>query len=124
MQEVVTGERPRFSISGWYHKDAPQEGSAHASLQQLQMKAGEDQIQGHTDFEGEEGNEAEGDEGRERIAETGRNPKKGELMEMCSALSLLPLPPFKPLLHPSPDPTHIHTLHLPPSLPLRRLHCW
>jgi hypothetical protein len=31
----------------------PQEGSAHASLQQLQMKAGEDQIQGHTDFEGE-----------------------------------------------------------------------
>jgi hypothetical protein len=51
-QEVVSGEKPRFSISGWYHKDVPQEGSAHASLQQLQMKAGEDQIQGHTDFEG------------------------------------------------------------------------
>lgn len=48
----MSGERPRFSISGWYHKDVLQEGSAHASLQQLQMKAGEDQIQEHTDFEG------------------------------------------------------------------------
>jgi Rps23 Pro-64 3,4-dihydroxylase Tpa1-like proline 4-hydroxylase len=52
-QEVVSADKPRFSISGWYHRDVPQEGSAHASLQQLQMKAGEDQIQGHTDFEGE-----------------------------------------------------------------------
>jgi opacity protein-like surface antigen len=53
LQEVVTGDKPRFSISGWYHKSAPQQGSEHASLQQLQMKAGEDQIQQHTEFEGE-----------------------------------------------------------------------
>lgn len=55
LQEVVSPDKPRFSISGWYHRDVPQEGSAHASLQQLQMKAGEDNIQAHDDFEGEGG---------------------------------------------------------------------
>jgi hypothetical protein len=51
---VLSSEKPRFSISGWYHKATPQQGSEHASLQQLQMKAGEDQIQQHTEFEGEQ----------------------------------------------------------------------
>jgi hypothetical protein len=54
LQEVLSSEKPRFSISGWYHKATPQQGSEHASLQQLQMKAGEDQIQQHTEFEGEQ----------------------------------------------------------------------
>lgn len=49
----MSADKPRFSISGWYHRDVPQEGSAHSSLQQLQMKAGEDNIQAHDDFEGE-----------------------------------------------------------------------
>eukprot|EP00775_Hariotina_reticulata_P007350 gene7350-7561_t len=53
VQEVLTAEKPRFSISGWYHKDKPQEGFENASLQQLQMKAGEDQIKGHSDFAGD-----------------------------------------------------------------------
>jgi hypothetical protein len=53
LQEVLSAEKPRFSISGWYHKATPQQGSEHASLQQLQMKAGEDQIQQHTEFEGD-----------------------------------------------------------------------
>eukprot|EP00882_Tetradesmus_deserticola_P027355 GHRQ01030252.1.p1 GENE.GHRQ01030252.1~~GHRQ01030252.1.p1 ORF type:complete len:120 (+),score=43.62 GHRQ01030252.1:500-859(+) len=52
VQEVVSADKPRLSISGWYHKAAPQQGSEHASLQQLQMKAGEDQIQQHAEFEG------------------------------------------------------------------------
>lgn len=52
VQEVVAPDKPRFSISGWFHQAAPQAGAAHASLQQLQMKAGEDQMQGHEAFEG------------------------------------------------------------------------
>lgn len=52
MQEVISADKPRFSISGWYHRDVPQEGASNASLQQLQMKAGADQRQEHTDFEG------------------------------------------------------------------------
>jgi len=52
LQEVVSADKPRFSISGWYHKDKPQEGSENASLQQLQMKAGEDQIKEHSEFAG------------------------------------------------------------------------
>ncbi|KAF8060096.1 Ogd [Scenedesmus sp. PABB004] len=47
VQEVVSADKPRFSISGWYHKAAPQAGAQHASLQQLQMRAGEDALQGH-----------------------------------------------------------------------------
>ncbi|KAF6252117.1 Oxoglutarate and iron-dependent oxygenase degradation C-term-domain-containing protein [Scenedesmus sp. NREL 46B-D3] len=50
----VSGDKPRFSISGWYHKATPQQGSEHASLQQLRMKAGEDQILQHTAFEGDD----------------------------------------------------------------------
>lgn len=53
VQEVVTGDKPRFSISGWYHRATAQQGSEHASLNQLQMKAGEDQIQQHSEFIGE-----------------------------------------------------------------------
>ncbi|WIA40768.1 hypothetical protein OEZ86_004448 [Tetradesmus obliquus] len=52
VQEVLSADKPRLSISGWYHKAAPQQGSEHASLQQLQMKAGEDQIQQHAEFGG------------------------------------------------------------------------
>lgn len=52
VQEVLSADKPRFSISGWYHKATPQEGSEHASLNQLQMKAGEDQIQEHAEFTG------------------------------------------------------------------------
>ncbi|KAF8057154.1 Ogd [Scenedesmus sp. PABB004] len=52
VQEVVSADKPRFSISGWYHKAAPQAGAQHASLQQLQMRAGEDALQGHAEFEG------------------------------------------------------------------------
>eukprot|EP01024_Parvocaulis_polyphysoides_P037366 TRINITY_DN332_c0_g1_i1.p1 TRINITY_DN332_c0_g1~~TRINITY_DN332_c0_g1_i1.p1 ORF type:complete len:577 (+),score=105.05 TRINITY_DN332_c0_g1_i1:689-2419(+) len=44
VQEVLQGDRPRLSISGWFHAATPPEGSEFASLQSLQCAqcAGQD----------------------------------------------------------------------------------
>ncbi|EFJ40470.1 hypothetical protein VOLCADRAFT_108132 [Volvox carteri f. nagariensis] len=52
VQEVFSGEKPRLSISGWYHADQPPQGADKASLKQLQMRAGEDAQTRHETIEG------------------------------------------------------------------------
>eukprot|EP00879_Flechtneria_rotunda_P017131 GHRR01017941.1.p1 GENE.GHRR01017941.1~~GHRR01017941.1.p1 ORF type:complete len:466 (+),score=131.78 GHRR01017941.1:259-1656(+) len=52
VQEVLSADKPRLSISGWYHAEKARDGKEHASLQQLQIKAGEDQIHQHAEFQG------------------------------------------------------------------------
>jgi hypothetical protein len=53
-QEVLTDDKPRFSISGWYHAAAPPKGADQASLKQLQEgPGGSDAVTSHTDFAGE-----------------------------------------------------------------------
>lgn len=47
LSQVLTPDKPRFSISGWYHGPAPPEGADKASLQQLQARAGEDAVRQH-----------------------------------------------------------------------------
>ncbi|KXZ49624.1 hypothetical protein GPECTOR_20g481 [Gonium pectorale] len=48
VQEVFNPDKPRMSISGWYHADTPPEQAEKASLRQLQMRAGEDAAVAHT----------------------------------------------------------------------------
>lgn len=52
VQEVFTGDRPRLSISGWFHAPAAPDGAAHASLAQLQMQPGQDAVRDHRLYEG------------------------------------------------------------------------
>ncbi len=40
LQEVFAEDKPRMSISGWYHAPAEPEGAHLASLQQLQQQKG------------------------------------------------------------------------------------
>eukprot|EP01025_Chloroclados_australasicus_P006947 TRINITY_DN12200_c0_g1_i1.p1 TRINITY_DN12200_c0_g1~~TRINITY_DN12200_c0_g1_i1.p1 ORF type:complete len:602 (-),score=68.35 TRINITY_DN12200_c0_g1_i1:337-2142(-) len=42
VQEVLQGEKPRLSISGWFHAAAPPPGFENASLQSLQCTPGQD----------------------------------------------------------------------------------
>ncbi len=37
LQEVFAADKPRMSISGWYHADSPPLGAERASLRQLQV---------------------------------------------------------------------------------------
>lgn len=48
----VLSDKPRMSISGWYHAPTLPKGADKASLAQLQMAAGEDAVTGHALFEG------------------------------------------------------------------------
>jgi hypothetical protein len=52
-QEVVAADKPRFSISGWYHGPAPPTGADQASLQQLQGGDGTEPASSYTPFAGE-----------------------------------------------------------------------
>jgi hypothetical protein len=53
VQEVFVSEKPRMSISGWYHADAEHVDAHLASLKQLQMRAGQDnEGVSHTPVEG------------------------------------------------------------------------
>ncbi|GFR40250.1 hypothetical protein Agub_g822 [Astrephomene gubernaculifera] len=55
VQEVFSPDKPRMSISGWYHAAAPPQDADKASLKQLQMRAGEDAAGGHEPVQGGEG---------------------------------------------------------------------
>jgi hypothetical protein len=52
---VVAADKPRFSISGWYHGPAPPTGADQASLQQLQGGDGTAPASSYTPFAGERG---------------------------------------------------------------------
>ncbi|GIM01673.1 hypothetical protein Vretimale_6471 [Volvox reticuliferus] len=52
VQEVFSADKPRMSISGWYHAERPPEDADKASLKQLQMRAGEDAQTKHQAIEG------------------------------------------------------------------------
>ena len=51
-KQVLTDDKPRFSISGWYHAPAEPEGRDAASLRQLQAAPGQDCVKDHAPFEG------------------------------------------------------------------------
>jgi hypothetical protein len=57
VQEVFTSTKPRMSIQGWYHSDAPPPGADKASLQLLQSSACDEPIlsEGEDDEDEEEG---------------------------------------------------------------------
>ncbi|KAG2489088.1 hypothetical protein HYH03_012314 [Edaphochlamys debaryana] len=54
VQEVFASDKPRMSISGWYHSAAPPEDADKASLKQLQLRAGEDAKGAHEPIAGGE----------------------------------------------------------------------
>jgi hypothetical protein len=49
VQEVFAADKPRLSISGWYHAAAPPEGSELATLTQLQTRRGDSGVDGGVD---------------------------------------------------------------------------
>lgn len=54
VEEVFNEDKPRMSISGWYHAEDAPEDAAMASLQQLQMVPGVDNITHYNPFVGDQ----------------------------------------------------------------------
>ncbi|KAL4426531.1 hypothetical protein ABPG77_008389 [Micractinium sp. CCAP 211/92] len=78
IQEVFAQDRPRMSIQGWFHSDAPPDRAELATRNQLQLRAGADTV---TDFQPFIGGSTAGELGAEELAVLGKYVNPSYLQE-------------------------------------------